>query len=235
MIRNGAGDPPPSGLWLKNEGIVVVPHKGLPPGEHLVDAAYVSAELLVSSRKDHGIDLVGPARGNPKWQAKVEGGYSRDQFLIDWDRRMARCPQGVASAAWHDYSDAEGRPHHLVYFPKAACLDCQARALCTQAKQSPRRLYLQPRAELEALDAARQRFKTEEGRLLYARRAGVEGTLSQGVRAFGARRTRYRRLAKTHLQQVMTAVAMNIDRITAWLSGRPLAETRISSFAALAA
>ena len=114
-------------------------------------------------------------------------------------------------------------------------MDCQARALCTRAKQTPRRLYLQPRAELEALDAARQRLRTEEGRLLYAQRAGVEGTLSQGVRAFGARRTRYRGLAKTHLQQVMTAVAMNIDRIVAWLAGRPLAATRTSRFAELAA
>ena len=209
--------------------------KGLPPGEHLVDAAYVSAELLVSSRDDYGIDLVGPARGNPTWQAKVEGAYPLDLFMIDWEKRVATCPQGVTSAAWRDHSEEEGKPYHLVYFPKAACLDCQARALCTRAKQLPRRLYLHPRAEHEALDAARQRLKTEEGRLLYAQRAGVEGTLSQGVRAFGARRTRYRGLAKTHLQQIMTAVAMNIDRITAWLAGRPLAETRTSRFAELVA
>src|SRR5688572_9641297 len=31
--------------------------KGLAPGVHLVDAAYVDAELLVRSREDHGIDL----------------------------------------------------------------------------------------------------------------------------------------------------------------------------------
>ena len=70
---------------------------------------------------------------------------------------------------------------------------------------------------------------------LYAQRAGVAGSLSQGVRAFGIRRTRYRKLAKTHLQQVVTAVAINIDRIAAWLEGRPFAATRISHFAALAA
>jgi transposase len=34
--------------------------KGLVPGEHLVDAGYVDAELLVRGREDHGIDLVGP-------------------------------------------------------------------------------------------------------------------------------------------------------------------------------
>ena len=209
--------------------------KGLPPREHLVDAGYVSAELLVRSQVHYGIDLVGPARVNPRWQAKVEGAYTGEQFIIDWEQREVHCPQGVVSEAWHDYSNAEGKPHHRVYFPKEACQACQARALCTQAKQEPRRLYLHPQPEHEALHAARQRLKSEEGKRLYAQRAGVEGSLSQGVRAFGIRRTRYRKLAKTHLQQVVTAVAINLNRIAAWLEGRPLAATRTSHFAALAA
>jgi len=209
--------------------------KGVPPLEHLVDAAYVSAELLVRSRDHYGIDLVGPARINARWQTKVEGAYTGDQFTIDWEKREVHCPQGVVSKAWRDYNNAEGKPYHVVHFPKAACQDCQARALCTQTKQQPRRLHLHPRPEHEALQAARQRLKSEEGKRLYAQRSGVEGSLSQGVRAFGIRHTRYRRLAKTHLQQIVTAVAINLDRIAAWLAGRPLAATRISHFAALAA
>ena len=148
---------------------------------------------------------------------------------------MAHCPQGVASADWRDYRNAEEKPYHLVYFPKTACQACQARSLCTRAKQQTRRLYLHSRPEHEALHAARQRLKSEEGKRLYAQRAEVEGSLSQGIRAFGIRRTRYRRLAKTYLQQVVTAVAINLDRIAAWLEGRPLAATRTSHFAALAA
>ena len=50
--------------------------KGLPPREHLVDAGYVSAELLVRSQVHYGIDLVGPARINATWQTKVEGAYT---------------------------------------------------------------------------------------------------------------------------------------------------------------
>jgi len=41
-------------------------------------------------------------------------------------------------------------------------------------------------------------------------------------------------LAKTHVQHVATAAAINIDRIVAWLDERPRAQTRISRFAALA-
>ena len=54
------------------------------------------------------------------------------------------------------------------------------------------------------------------------------------MRAFGLRRTRYAGLAKTHLQHVATAAAINIDRIVAWLDERPRAQTRLSRFAALA-
>ena len=42
--------------------------KGLPPGEHLVDSAYVDAELLVRSREELGIALVGPGRPDPAWR-----------------------------------------------------------------------------------------------------------------------------------------------------------------------
>jgi transposase len=45
---------------------------------------------------------------------------------------------------------------------------------------------------------------------------------------------RYRGLAKTHLQHVATATAINLVRLTDWLNGAPRATTRSSAFAALA-
>jgi len=103
--------------------------KDLLPAAHFVDAAYVSAELLVGSRADYGIDLVGPPRANPTWQTKVEGAYTKEQFTIDWVQRVVHCPQGVASAAWYDCLDEEGKPYHRIHFPKHACSACHARAL----------------------------------------------------------------------------------------------------------
>ena len=91
-----------------------------------------------------------------------------------------------------------------------------------------------PQDQYEALQAAQTWSASAEGQQLYQRRAGVEGTLSQGVRAFGLRRTRYWGLAKTHVQHVAIAAAINIDRLVAWLDERPRAMTRLSRFAALA-
>jgi transposase len=210
--------------------------KGLVPGEHLVDAAYVDAgRLLVGSREELGIDLVGPPRPNPSWQAKVEGGHTLDRFEVDWDERRVRCPQGKLSSAWSRQVDRAGAPYLSVWFRQADCGACPARPLCTRAEHQARHLKLPPRAEHEALRAARGRLGTKEGRRLYARRAGIEGTISQGVRAFGLRRGRYRGLAKTHLQHVATAAAINLERLAAWFRAVPRAATRTSRFAALAA
>jgi transposase len=208
--------------------------KGLPPREHLVDAASVNAELLVSSQQTYGITRRGPARPNPNWQASVEGAYTLADFTVDGERRQVHCPQGKAAASWTERVHTTGRPYIQVRFRQQDCRACGARAFCTQAAQAPRSLTLHPQGAYEALQAARAWYATEEGQHRYKRRAGVEGTLSQGVRAFGLRCARYRGLAKIHLQHVATAAAMNVDRIMAWLNERPRAKTRTSHFAALA-
>ena len=65
-------------------------------------------------------------------------------------------------------------------------------------------------------------------------RAGIEGTISQGVRSLGLRQCRYIGLSKAHFQHLATAAAMNLVRVIAWLEGIPLARTRQSHFVKLA-
>ena len=209
--------------------------KDVPPRDHLVDAAYISAELLVKSREDHGIALRGPTRPDVSWQAQVEGAYSLDQFVIDWDHQQVRCPQGKTSLSWAERVGPADHPFIQVRFSTQDCGTCAQRAVCTHAKPpQARTLKLHPRLQSEAVHAAQAWYAGDEGQRQDGRRAGVEGTLSQGVRACGLRRTRYRGLPKTHLQHVATAAAINIDRIVAWLDARPRAQTRTSRFAALA-
>jgi transposase len=81
-----------------------------------------------------------------------------------------------------------------------------------------------------ALVAARRWETTAEYAVLSAVRAGVEGTISQAVRGFGLRRSRYVGQAKTHLQHVAAAAAMNFVRLAEWLGGALPATTRHSKF-----
>jgi hypothetical protein len=54
--------------------------------------------------------------------------------------------------------------------------------------------------------------------------------MSQGVRAFGMRRSRSIGLAKTHLHHLGIAAAINLVRAVAWLDGDELAPTNVSAF-----
>jgi transposase len=205
--------------------------KGLAPSEHLADAGYISAGLIVTARERHRIDLIGPARPDQSWQKQEEGAFRATDFTVDWDRRVVRCPEGCESVSWGEYK-ASGRLTIKVGFSTADCRPCPSRSRCTRT--ASRRLGRLPRPEHEAIAAARARLETKAGRRLYGQRQGIEGTLSQGVRAFGLRRARYRGLAKMGLQSLATAAAINLDRLGAWFAQRPLAPTRTSRFAAIA-
>ena len=106
-----------------------------------------------------------------------------------------------------------------VKFAAADCRPCPCRTSCTRA--APRTLTLHPREEELALRAARRREQTPEFVQIYAQRAGVEATHAQALRTCGLRRSRYYGHAKTHLQHVLTATALNVVRLGAWLTGTP--------------
>jgi len=61
-----------------------------------------------------------------------------------------------------------------------------------------------------------ERRDTAESKAQYARRAGVKGTHSQGIRRRGLRRARYVRLLKMHIQYVITAVTFDVARLGEW-------------------
>lgn len=169
------------------------------------------------------------------WQVRAEGGYTADCFDLDWHREVATCPEGKESRTWRTYTDRYRGEYVVAQFDPADCRACAGRDLCVRSKSGARTLRLHPEREQTALEAMRAELTTEEGWARYAARAGVEGTLSQGVRSMGLRRSRYRGLGKTRLGHVATAAALSVDRAASWLSGRPLAPTRVSRFAALAA
>jgi transposase len=208
--------------------------KGLLPAEHFVDSAYVDAALLVGSQRDHGVLLEGPVRAMPKRRTEAEQAYEQRHFAIDWEHEQVTCPQGRTSVTWRAGLDEVGAPRICAVFSRTDCGACTARELCTPAKAARRSVYFHPREEYEALNAARARMHDPAWKERYRVRAGIEGTLSQAVRAFGLRRSRYVGLAKTGLQQVCTAAAMNVSRVVCWLDGVPRARTRVTRFAALA-
>jgi transposase len=200
---------------------------GLKPQEHMVDTGYVDAELLASSDQ-RGINLIGPTMPDSSWQAKAGKGFDLAHFSIDWRKQQATCPQGQTSSR---LSQAGERME--IVFAADTCAKCPVREDCTRSQTTGRVLHVRPQEANDALQARRKREQTSEFRQQYALRSGIEATLSQAVRGMGIRRSRYDGLAKTHVQHVLTAVAINLVRIDAVLTQTPRGTTRRSRFAQL--
>jgi len=225
---------------LADDAIVPRIHEALAqrdllPGVHLVDTGYVDAAELVSSQQDYEVDLFGPTRLDYHWQAREETGFEASQFVVDWQNECATCPAGQTSSSWTPAQDRRGNPVIKIKFAMQDCRPCPCREQCTHSQSaSPRRvLTVRPEPQYQALQAARQRQATEAFKTAYAARAGIEGTLSQGIRAFGLRQARYRGQAKVHLQQVFTATALNLCRMHDWLTEQTRAQTRQAAFVRL--
>ena len=197
-------------------GILIVRHLET---VELATFTFVDAELLVDSRREYGVDLIDPTRPDYRRQSRAGEGFAASDFTIDWDQQHATCPEGRTSVSW---SPAVDRGHNDVIkikFSAKDCGACPARARCTEAKR--RSITVRSRDQYEALHAARSREASEEYRSDYKRRAGIEGTISQGVRTCGLRRSRYIGEVKAHLQHVATVAAINVTRIaTGYAAGQ---------------
>lgn len=206
--------------------------KGLLPAEHLLDGGYVDSGTLVTSQQEHQVEVLGPVPGDQSWQA-AEGGFDVTCFVFDWETQTVTCPKGITNEKWSQTHDQRGNPIINIRFPARACQPCPARQQCTRSTSGPRHITVRPRARHEALQEARQRQQTQEFKDRYQDRAGIEGTISQGVRVAGFRRARYVGQAKTHLQHVLTAAAINLRRIGDWFADTPRAKTRTAPFVLL--
>ncbi len=207
--------------------------RDLAPGQQFVDEGYVDAELLITSQQQHGIALMGPIQADRSWQARAGTGYDRTHFVVDWDREQATCPKHKQSVRWHEHENARGAQVIQIHFAQADCQVCPVKADCTRAIR--RSLTLYTREQDDALLAARARQTTEAFKEAYKTRSGIEGTISQGVRRCGMRHARYRGQAKVRLQHLVTASALNLARVAAWLTHTPRSGTRQSSFTRLMA
>jgi hypothetical protein len=187
---------------------------------------------MSKSLADFGVTLITPLLADHSPQAKAGAGFDRAAFTIDFDREQATCPQGQTSASWSPTTQ-RGTDTIVITFATTTCGPCPVRDQCTTSQKRRRQLTVRPRAVHEAQRAARADQETQNWQTKYALRAGVEGTIHQGIAVTDLRHTRYRGLAKTHLQHVFSAVALNLIRLDAWWNGHPLDRTRTSHLSRL--
>jgi|Tabmets5t2r1_1033131.scaffolds.fasta_scaffold08979_1 transposase len=193
--------------------------RALLPEVHLVDAGYVSVGQILSAADDHGVQLSGPLPPDTSWQAGDEDAFDLTRFAIDWDARHVVCPQGKISRNWQPARSRDGLPIIRATFRQPDCRPCPDRARCTRSEDNARHVTFLPRRQQQAQQRLRAEQATDDWRRRYALRCGVESLISQASRRSDLHHARYRGLAKTHLQHVLTALAINLVRVDAWLTG----------------
>src|SRR4051794_17382330 len=154
--------------------------------------SHAANEHLVARVRDHDVTLIGPAPKDQQWQARTPGAFTLQDFRLDWDRQVATCPAGHSSQS-RTVNPCQGRKVMRARFSRRHCQVCALKPRCT--RWARRLLTLRPREEHAALEAARMRETHETYAIQYRPRAGVEGTLSRGVRVMHLRRARYIGLA----------------------------------------
>lgn len=210
--------------------------KALAPAEQYVDQGYSSGTQLVKQAQA-GTQIIGPVAGDPSWQQREQSGYAVQDFVLDWPKQVATCPQGQPSVGWTTPQDQRGQETVVIRFATQSCRACLLRAQCTHG-QDGRTLTLNPQEVHEALVERRKVQRTPAFLQQYGLRAGVEGTISQALRTTQLRHTPYQGLRKTHLHHLAIAAGLNLRRI--WVHvhaqslGKPTRPARpLSSFARL--
>ncbi|WP_280428668.1 IS1182 family transposase [Nocardia brasiliensis] len=195
-------------------------HRGLLPAEHLVDGGYTSLVHVAQAEREHQVTVSGPLPGNPTRQHREKDGFGRDDFRIDFDRRQVTCPQGQVSKGWHGpypTSSPTAAPLIVARFTKAQCQPCPVRSRCTTSRDSARNVGFPPRELLDLQVRVRDEQQSPAWQQRYAVRSGIEGTVCELANGHGMRQCRYRGQHKTHVQHVLTAIAVNVERLSAGL------------------
>jgi transposase len=185
--------------------------KQLRPSLHSVETGALDAALLVTSQQEHGVERRGPTRPDDTWQAQAGQGCDASHLTSDGAQAQAICPRGRPRLRWTPAVDRSHQAVSNITFSRRDGQPCASRALGPRAAR--RTVTVRPQAQHLGLQAARPREQTAAYTAEDAKRAGLEGALSQAMRALGVRRARYRGAANTHLQYVVTAAAIH------WLVG----------------
>jgi transposase len=170
-----------------------------------VDTTYVTDDTLAQAAHE-GRALRGPAHGACNTSGDL---FTAEAFDVSVAERRALCPAGHASTQCSRLENQQTGEITYRFEWSYHCDDCPLRAQCTNAHRGRRMLVVGQHHDY--LQARRREMETEAFRQEMRQRNGIEGTISEFTRN-GARRTRYRGLAKTALANYFHGAAVNAKR-----------------------
>ena len=209
--------------------------KALLPREHLVDTGYVDAEGLVRSETDYGVRVIGPAHARPLLAGARRAGLRRGPLRGGLGAAPGHLPPGADQRQVVAHAQHPGPRHHQHPLPPGGLpAPAPAAPPAPAARPGHARSRSSPAPSTRRSKRCGSARPRRPSRRSTGPAPGSRATLAQGLRVSGLRHARYVGLAKTHLQHVLTATALNVRRLGAWWDERPFAATRAAAFLALA-
>jgi IS5 family transposase len=171
---------------------------GEEPGlQVLADSAYGSGETRAALRAGKHVQAIKPL---PLAKPKIDGGYTRNDFVVDHDARTVTCPNNVTVTI-----TTKGN----AVFAKH-CAGCPVRVRCTTAKHG-RTLKISEH-DIELVTARREWndgvFKDDYKQYRPMVERGIAWIVTNGHR-----RVRYRGVEKNRAQLNMRVAAINLRRL----------------------
>lgn len=191
--------------------VALVEHEQQTHGNHIeqlsIDGIGFNGEVLHQLEDPAGlnVDVITP----PK-EFSVTEGYPASAFEYCEDGTRVRCPAGEVSGPGS--RRAENPNTTFFWFSRKKCGSCPLQRQCHPRMKKSGRRVAKNRYEAE-YERARAKAHSAEYQAVRRRHPAVERKLNELVRHHRGRRARYWGLAKVKIQQLMTALAVNVKRI----------------------
>jgi len=178
---------------------------GLAAERILADAAYGSDENCQEAA-ERGVEMISPTLGNRKNNQLGLGAFTHGD-----DYKIIQCPENK-----EPIEHKKGKYNHFVaLFSSQSCSACPMLEQC-QVREGKKGFYLRYTAKEVRLAKRRIREKEDAFRNLYAMRAGIEASNSEGKQTTGLGKLRVRGMRAVTFSVTMKLVGMNIRRTTAF-------------------
>jgi hypothetical protein len=171
------------------------------PSEIFGDTHY-NTENNIENLMQKNIELKGPVAPAPNKET-VE---KNQGFSLDENKENVICPRGIESKKLFIQKDGK----YSASFPQDECLKCERMEICQPEKRGKQ---VAIRFESDILKSRRELMTTDEFKKDMHQRNGIEGTISGLVRGQGMRRSRYRGMVKSFLQNKFIGASANISRL----------------------
>lgn len=189
--------------------------------EFSIDGAGFVGEML-EGMAQLGVEVTVPPK--PQQNAKQSEWFGPSDFEVIDDGAAVRCPAGEVSA----YRTEGSKKNSVTYrFKRETCAGCPLQAACVKylGKKSPFGRNVDKNRYEKRYTAARERARTERHAQTRRAHCAIERKLREMVGHHRCRRARYRGRLKVWMQACLTALAVNVKRMTRLLAAPMLQMT----------